>query len=140
MTIKEKKARSNDESKVKEKKMMKVTYILCSFLSIILILVLILFKIYYSQLSNIFELVNPLFFGFLRVLFSIGTFIFAYLALANYLEYKRQVIGWGFTIFLLIVLALFTYFMFDFPLAPTEMMLSLVGSSLFVFYLYLIQD
>ncbi|MHA1268668.1 MAG: hypothetical protein ACTSPY_02670 [Candidatus Helarchaeota archaeon] len=125
---------------LKERKSMKTTFILCGFLSIIIILILIFFKIYYIELSAIFELVNSLFFGFLRVIFSVALFIFMYISLANYLEYKKQVLEWKGTIFLFIFLGFFVYFMFDFPNAPTEMILSLLCSAFFVFYLYLIQD
>ena len=127
-----------DESK--EKRFMRTSYIISTFISVIFILILILFKVYYIQLSLFFDLINPLFFGFLRVLFSIIIFIFSYIGLANYLEYNKEVIGWELTIILFIVFSLFVYFMFDFPSAPIEMFLSIFGGISFVFYLYIIQD
>jgi len=125
---------------IRERRAMKNTFILSFVIAIILILVLILFKIYYEQLSEIFDLVNTYFFGFIRVLISIGILAFLYLGVANYLEYNKQVIGLGWTIIIFTSVAIFIYFMFDFPSIPLEMTLTLIGGVLFVLYLYLIQD
>jgi predicted tellurium resistance membrane protein TerC len=124
----------------KERRFMKTTYIFSLFIAIIFIMILIIFKIFYAEISTALDLVSPIFFAFIRVLFSIGTFIFLYIGFANLFEYKRMVISWVMTILLFISISIFIYFMFDFPGAPAEMILTIIGGVAFVFYLYLIQD
>lgn len=127
--------------RIEDKKKMLSTFIICTAIAIISILVLVLIRTGIINLQGTLGTVSRLLPGLIRVLLLVLFFSAIVIGMANLREYYVvEISSWFDLIAFLILTVLLAYFLFDFPFGIADTLSTLGGCLLVIFYLYLVQD
>jgi len=127
--------------RIEDKKKMLTTFIICTAIAIISILIIILIRAGIIDLPGTLGTVSHILPGLVRVMLFVLLFSSLLIGIANIREYYVvKLSSWFDIIGLLIFIVLLAYFLFDFPFEIADTLSTLGGCILIIIYLYLIQD
>jgi hypothetical protein len=127
--------------RIEDKKKMLSTFIICTAIAIISILVIALIRIGVIDLQGTLGTVSNIFPGLIRVIILVIFFAATVIGIANLREYYVVKISSWFDIIVLLIFTTFlAYILFDFPFGIADTLSTLGACLLIVVYLYLVQD